>query len=504
VPPAQAKPTTAPAAAASGAPKRGGVLNIGQDFGPQSLDVNKASAWASTNVMELIYTGLLRWNKDMQLEPDLATSWETPNPTTYVFKLRQGVKFHNGRAFTADDVKFTFERMTDPATASPFKSMWDPIETIDVMDSNTVKFTLQRPYAAFLRYLATNPQGMIVPKEAVDTLDKKPIGTGPFVFQEHVLDQSVKLTRNPDYYEKDLPYLDGVTFKLLGDDTSISSALRSNSVDITWLKDPKVAQNVAKTTKGINSTPGVSARYIPIYFKENDKPFDDVRVRRAMSLALNRKQIVDTVLGGFGSVGTFLPPTQLGGYKGDGSDLPYYQQDVAQAKKLLQDAGYADGLQIPVFKIVAANQLDVQLAQLMKEQWAAAGIEVTLNPMEVGAIIKDWLEGNYSMVMVGGAWVADPDGEVIRLYSKDSFAQNMGLADPTLDQMIENGRVETDDQKRIAIYKGIEKYVLEQVYTIIPYTYPLRWELTWDYVKGYDVMASNARLSLRKTYIDKG
>jgi peptide/nickel transport system substrate-binding protein len=270
------------------------------------------------------------------------------------------------------------------------------------------------------------------------------------------------------------------------------------------LKDPKVAQNVSKTTKGINSTPGVSARYIPIYFKENEKPFDDVRVRQALSLALNRKQIVDTVLGGFGSVGTFLPPTQLGGYKGDGSDLPYYQQDVAQARKLLQDAGYADGLKVPVFKIVAANQLDVQLAQLMKEQWAAAGIDVTINPMEVGAIIKDWLEGNYSMVMVGGAWVADPDGEVIRLYSKDSFAKNMGLADPKLDEMIEAGRVETDDAKRVAVYKGIEKYVLEQVYTIIPYTYPLRWELTWDYVKGYDVMASNARLSLRKTFIDKG
>ena len=98
-------------------------------------------------------------------------------------------------------------------------------------------------------------------------------------------------------------------------------------------------------------------------------------------------------------------PLSLGYY--DGSDLPYYQQDVAQAKQLLKDAGYADGLKIPVFKIVAANQLDVQLAQLMKEQWAAAGVDVTLNPMEVGAIIKDWLEGNYSMVMVGGAWVAD-------------------------------------------------------------------------------------------------
>jgi peptide/nickel transport system substrate-binding protein len=488
-----------------GAPKRGGILNIGQDFGPQGLDPTRNIAWASTNVTELIYTGLLRWNKDMQVEPDLAVSWETPNPTTYVFRLRQGVKFHNGKPFTADDVRFTIERIKDPATGSPYQTVYEPVEAVEVVDQYTVRFRLKRPYAPLLRYLATIPHGAIVPNDpdAVAKLDSKPVGTGPFIFEEHVVDQYVRLTRNPNYYEDGLPYLEGVVFKLLGDEMSIIAALRSKSVDMAWLKDPKVAQNVAKTTPGLVSVPGVSSRYIPIFFKLTEKPFNDVRVRRALSLAINRKQIVETVLGGYGSVGTFLPPSQLAGYRGDGSDLPYYQQDVGRARQLLTEAGYPNGLKISEFKIVAANQLDVQCAQLMKEQWAAAGIEVTLNPMEVGAILRDWTSGNYLMAMVGTVWAPDPDAEVDRFYSKSPFGRNMGINDPKLDELIEAGRSELDQTRREAIYRQIQQYVLEQVYTIVPYTYPLRWELVWDYVKGYHVMASNARLYVRQTWLNR-
>jgi len=475
---APARPGPEPGVRETG-PRRSGVLNIGQDFGPQGLDPTRNIAWASTNVMELIYTGLLRWNKNMEIEPDLAVSWENPDPTTYIFRLRQGVKFHNGKPFTAEDVKFTIERIKDPATGSPYQTVYEPVEAVEVVDPYTVRFRLKRPYAPLLRYLGTIPHGAMVPRDpaAVASLDSKPVGTGPFVFEVHVVDQHVRLRRNPDYYEEGLPYLDGVVFKLLGDETSIIAALRSRSVDMAWLKDPKVAQNVARTTPGLISVPGVSSRYIPIFFKLTEKPFNDVRVRRALSLALNRKQIVGTVLGGYGSVGTFLPPSQLAGYKGDGSDLPYYQQDVPRARQLLAEAGYGGGLKIPEFKIVAANQLDVQCAQLMKEQWAAAGIDVTLNPMEVGTILRDWNGGNYLMAMVGTVWAPDPDAEVDRFSSKSPFGRNMGINDPKLDELIEAGRSELDPTRRVAIYRQIQQYVLEQVYTIVPYTYPLRWEL---------------------------
>lgn len=488
---------------AEGDVKTGGILLIGQDFGPQEMDPTVSGAWASTNIQELIFTGLLRWTADMELEPDLSTDWEiSEDGLTYTFNLREGVTFHNGEPFNAESVAYTIERILDPETASPRISIYSDIESIEAASETQTVFNLSKPIAPLLRNLATIPNGAMVPAGATsDELNNEAPGTGAFRFVEHVLDQEVRLEKFEEYYEEDLPYLDGVTFRLLADDTSISAALRDETVHMAWLKDPKVAQNVSESTAGLESVPGVSSRYLPIMFSLKDEPFNDVNVRRAMSAALDRGQIAQTVLGGFGSVGTFLPPSQLAGYEGDGSDLPYYTQDIEQAKQLLQEAGY-DSFEVPEFKVVAANSLDVQCAQVMAQQWSAANITVGINPMEVGAILEDWRVGNYKMAAVGTVWRPDPSTEVERFHSQSPFGQAMGINDPELDEMIDAGLAETDPDARVEIYTQIQEHVLDQVYIIVPYTYPLRWELTWDYVEGYDVMASNARISVRKTWLD--
>lgn len=486
-----------------GAPKNGGTLLIGQDFGPQELDPTISGAWASTNIQELIFTALLRWTADMQVEPDLAMDWEiSEDGLTYTFNLREGVTFHNEEPFNSEAVKYTFERILDPEVASPRISIYQDVESIETPSETQVVFNLTKPVAPLLRNLATIPNGAIVPAGATgEELNAEAPGTGAFRFVEHILDQEVRLEKFADYYEDELPYLDAVTFRLLADDTSISAALRDETVHMAWLKDPKVAQNVAKSTEGLDSVPGVSSRYLPIVFSLKDEPFNDVNVRRAMSVALDRSKIAQVVLGGFGQVGTFLPPSQLAGYEGDGSDLPYYTQDTEQAKQLLADAGY-DSFDVPEFKVVAANQLDVQCAQIMAEQWSAANINVSINPMEVGAILEDWSAGNYKMAAVGTVWRPDPSNEVERFHSQSPFGKAMGIDDSELDKLIEAGIAETDEAARIDIYHQIQERILDQVYVIIPYTYPLRWELLWNYVKGYDVMASNARISVRKTWLD--
>ncbi len=185
------------AEAASG-PKSGGTLYIGQDFGPQSLDPHNNTAWASTNIYESIYNGLVKWNEDeTALEPDLATEWEISDDSlVYTFTIRSGVKFHNGREMTADDVKFSIDRLRNPDT-SIFAANYESLETVEVLDAQTVQITLSQPFATLLSFL-TNVYP-IVPEEAVDQLETQPVGTGPFMFDEYLLDQYVRLVRNPDY-----------------------------------------------------------------------------------------------------------------------------------------------------------------------------------------------------------------------------------------------------------------------------------------------------------------
>jgi peptide/nickel transport system substrate-binding protein len=487
-------------------PKRGGTLEIGQDFGPQHFDPHKTTAWASVNIYESIYEGLVQWNDDeTQLIPKLATSWDiSDDGLVYTFKIRQGVKFHNGREMTADDVKFSFDRMRDPNSGSLVAPTFDLVTAVDVVDSETVQITLSKPSAVFLTNLTErNP---IVPPEAVDELETKPVGTGPFMLDEYVLDQYVRLVRNPDYYEEGLPYLDGVEFKILGDEASKEAALRSKSVDMTWFRDPRQATALAASEPGIISAPGIPSRYIPIRLNLCMEPFNDVNVRRAFSLAMDREALIATVIPSEygGAVGTVLAPSSPFFWKGDTMDLPYYRRDVDQAKALLAEAGYPDGIKIDEYKVVAANQLDVDAAQVLKEQWAEAGIDVTILPMEVGQILDDWRTGNGTMVQVGLTWAADPD---IRLYnvfhSSAAQAQAYCINDPELDQLLETGRSSVDPDVRMQAYQDVQKLIADQVYELVDYGYPLRWEMWWDYVKGYHDVPSNSRWRLRTTWLDK-
>lgn len=484
-------------------PQHGGTLVIGQDFGPQSLDPAKTQAWASVNVYEVIYDTLLRWSTDMELEPSLAESYEISDDNlAYTFHLRENAVFHNGRPMTAEDVKFSLERVLDPATNSPSAAALAPIESIEVVDDYTLIIRTAEPYAPLLAHLATPNTSAIVPSEAVDQLETHPIGTGPFKFVEHELNERVLLERHDEYWEGDLPYLDQVEFRLLGDESSIMAALRSGRVDMAWMKDPTVAQALAGRSPNLVSAPGQSSRFIDIKFKVDEPPFDDIRVRRAFSLATDRQALVDTILAGAGEVGTMI--VQEGFKHPNPSELPYYEHDVERARELLTEAGYPDGIEIDAYKVVAANNLDVQAAELLRNQWLKAGIDVTIAPTEVGQILEDWQGGNYEMVSVGVTWAADPSyWTTLQLHSSTDFAQNQGIDDPEVDRLLDEAAETVDPDERARIYHELQEYLASQVYNIVTYTYPLRWELYGEHVEGYDVMASNARLSLRKTWLNE-
>lgn len=501
--PAKAGATSAPAA---GAPKRGGTLTIGQDFPPQHFDPHKSTAWANTNITESIYDGLVQWNEtETELKPALATSWTiSPDGLTYTFKIRPNVKFHNGRVMTAEDVKFSIDRMRDAKSGSVLASDFKDVTAVDVVDNETVKVTLGRPVATFLTNLAeTRP---IVPKEAVAELETKPVGTGPFKLDKYNLNQSVQLVRNPDYWDQGKPYLDAVEFKILGDEASKEAALRSKSVDMAWFRDPRQAEALAKSVSGIVSAPGIPSRMINIRLNMCQKPFDDLRVRQALSLATDRKSLIETVIPSKygGQVGTLIAPADRFFWKGDAMELPNYKPDVEKAKSLLKEAGYADGVTIDAYKVVAANQLDVDAAQVLKEQWNKAGIKVNIQPLEAAQAIKDYREGGGKMVQVGQVWAADPDPFLYSsFHSSSDQAKAFCVKDAALDKLLDDGRTTTDVTKRAEIYQQIQKHLADQAYNLVLYGYPLRWEMWWDHVKGYKNRPSNTRYDLRNAWLEK-
>jgi peptide/nickel transport system substrate-binding protein len=480
-------------------PKAGGTLTIGADADPIGLDPTIVTAFSSYDFTSLIYTGLLRWNAQMGIEPDLATGYEMPDPTTYVFKLREGVKFHSGLDFTAEDVKYTFDRILNPATASRLRAQYSGIKAVTVVDPFTVKFELNTTDAAFLSYLATNPDGAIVPK-GVDNLDTKPVGTGPFVFESYQPNQQFTLTRNANYYEQGLPYLSKVIFKFYKDQATLSSALRSKAIDMTWLKDPKVASLMAKTSPKLISAPGQTSRTFPIWLNMKAPPLNDIRVRRALSFATDREACLRTVLGGSGKVGAMIPESQVGGYDGVG-EMPFYKHDPAAAKALLAEAGHPNGIDLGQYIIVAANPLDVACAQILQQQWQAAGITVKLAPMETAPLLSQWSSGNWpTLLSVALSWTPDPDAILQRVASTSIFGKAMGMSDTKLDGMITAARSETNASARAARNLQIQRYIADQAYVIQIYQYPLRWEIWWDYIAGYVPLPANIRSFVRTTW----
>lgn len=487
--------------APAGAPKRGGTLTIGADADPIGLDANTVKAYSSYDFTALLYTGLMRWNADMKIEPDLATGYISPNDTTYIFRLRQGVKFHNGQAFTAEDVKSTFDRILDPANASPSATLFSGIKAVTVVEPYTVKFELKAPSATFLSYMATNPIGSITPKGVAD-LNTKPVGTGPFIFVSYEPNQQFVVNANPDYYEAGQPYLSTVIFKFFKDQGSLASALRSKAIDMTWFKDPKISAQIVKTTPDLVSAPGKTSRTFPVWIGMKTKPFNDVKVRRALSLATDRKACLQTVLGGSGKVGAMVPESHVGGYDGVGA-MPYYKTDIAAAKKLLAEAGYPSGIDLGDYIVVAANALDVQCAQILQQQWAAAGIKVNLKPMETAPLIALWTKGDYGLMSIALSWSPDPDAIVSYLTSTNLYGKGMGMADTQLDKMVEDARSILELPKRAAAYQQIQKRIADQAYGLQIYQYPLRWEAWRSYVKGYVPLAANIRSFVRTTWIAK-
>jgi ABC-type transport system substrate-binding protein len=377
-----------------------------------TLDPAIGYDWQNWSIIKSLFDGLMDYKPGTtELVPDLAESYEiSPDGKTFTFKLRPGAKFTNGREVTAEDVKYSIERVLDPATQSPGAGFFGSIDTIEVVDPMTIRFNLNRPDATFLHVMAIN-FAHVVPKEAVEAaagdFGHKPVGSGAYKMAEWTLGQRLVLEKNPDYWKPDTPKLDKITFEFGQEPNVALLRLQRGEVDVLgdgippaqFLEVKDDPQYAGQIVEGGQLHTGY------VTMNVNTKPFDDVRVRQAVNMAINKDRIVRIINNRAVPANQPLPPSMPGYIK----DLKGYAYDPEGAKKLLADAGLADGFSTELY--VYNTDPNPRIAQAIQQDLAAVGINAEIKSLAQANVIAAGGDGSAPMIWSGGmAWIADfPD-----------------------------------------------------------------------------------------------
>ena len=486
--------------------KRGGVLVDARTTDAPDLNIWFRGLTAQSRILGLVYSPMVTVDPSLQLTPALAESWELSDPTTWVFHLRDGVKFHNGEPFSGEDVKYTYDAYMDEERGSTVRDFLLNVEEVKLLDPMTIEFKLEAPYGNFL--LSQWMNGIASKAYAgQDTFyyDDKANGTGPWILAEWKPDVEHTLRANPDYFTPGFPLMDGIRVQTIPEESTVIAGLRTGIIDHTFLEDNQNFSLVQKSPDlVIHQHAGLGACYAMVNPNADgpDGPLSDQRVRQAMSLGMDREAVLNLVGGGLGSVSGWFPASQPAYYT-PVSDLPYYVRDTDRAKQLLADAGYPDGFKMDIITI-ATYPIMKLTGELLAEQWKEIGIDTSARHMEVGLWVDDLIAGNYgvSTNLCGGE--LDPDGHPRNfLHSKGTVAQWIGLVDPEIDELIDRARATIDPEEQARLYKELHLYIVEQGY--IYYTYsPAEIDVVQRWVKNYTPNAlEGIQIFFAQTWLDR-
>jgi peptide/nickel transport system substrate-binding protein len=508
-PVAAAKPTTAPAAqptaaaqpttGTAGQPKRGGILKVGLQADPTSLDPQKTTLTALFHVTEHIYSMLVRLKPDLTVEPDLAEKWDiSPDGKTYTFTLRKGVKFHSGKPLVAADVKYTFDRLVDKATASPSASLLASAESVAAPNETTVVITLKTADASFLTNLV-GPATAIINKDAVDKygdLTKNADGTGPFKFKEYVPNTRVVLERNADYFEAGKPYVDGIEMTIASDDTARAAAVKTGTVDFIEyapLKDiPSLKADSSLSLAGDQNT---NIRFVGLNVTR--KPYDNLKVRQAIALAVDREAVLGPAVFGFGTPTVELFPPGYWAGLGTKPTNP----DIAKAKQMLADAGFPNGFSTTILSWSQYSFLS-NAAVVFQEQLKQIGINADINLEENAAFIKDYLDNNFDLTVSGTSAYVDPNDIYFRNFGSNQPSNAVRYSNPKADELIAAGVATTDQAKRKQVYQQLQQLLLDEAPWINLYI-AQQFEAMKTYVKGYTHIPTGTNYTLKDVWLEK-
>jgi peptide/nickel transport system substrate-binding protein len=501
-PTAAANPTEAAKPTAAGAPKRGGTLVVAMTDEAASLEPHRQNALARQQRTQNIYSYLVQYDKDLRPQPDLAESWEiSPDGKTYTFSLRKGVKFHNGRELTSADVKYSVERILNPEIASQGRGLLSSIDGVETPDPYTARMVLKAPDSGLLAGFAS-AWGGIVAKEVVEAnnndLSKVDAGSGPYMIEEWIPNQTLKLKRFPDYYDKNVAHLDGITFQVIPEESAIIAQLRSGNVHLTALKDNKNYE-VVKDVPNLEAVRGLRLGFDYINIDNQREPFNKLEVRQAFSYAIDREECLAVAASGLGSLLAPVPPA-LKDYALDPKTLPEYQPDLNKAKELLARAGLPNGFKTEI-DIIPQFATMVTGAQVLADQMKKVGIEVEIKQYEYGVWLDRFNTKQFALAwnITGGN--ADPDALMTnRLHSKLGANQN-NSSDAEIDKLLEEGKLITDLARRKEHYANVQRVLVQKV--------PQIWVFSSDLihvmkrtVNGYESHPSSFFQGLVTTWLD--
>jgi peptide/nickel transport system substrate-binding protein len=499
-----AQPTAAPAAAgpptAAPAPRGGGTLIAAQEVDPVQLDPWTSSNFSSLQGYEHVYESLTGYDEKTSIIPALAEKWDTPDDKTYVFTLRKGVKFHNGQDLTGADVAYSLEKAIDEKTGSPWRSLLQPITSIEVPDPGTVKVNLSAPYPGLLGALAVLRNSGIVPKDWDKNANTKlqAVGTGPFKLTEFVATDHLTYQKNADYWDKGRPKLDSMTFKIMLDQNARIAALRSGQIQYATI-DAQGADQL-KGQPGIQVLQSPSAWLTTHPFNVSRKPFDNKLVRQALRLAVDTQEVIQKAAFGAGLPSGAIA-TGFGDWGLPQSDMKYLKPDLQKAKELLAQAGYERGFETTITCSPQYPEF-VATSLVLQETWKKIGVDAKVEQVEWGTYVKrSGKAGGFEYEIGATAFTfrPDPDGYVYSYY-KTGAENNNGYSDPEMDDLLEKARTTMDQAKRKELYLQIQKKVEEDVPWMFWYV-KSNIEAVSDKVSGYKQSFTQRRIFFKDTVV---
>jgi peptide/nickel transport system substrate-binding protein len=439
------------------------TLTIAVPDEPPGLDPTTSPAAAIARIVyNNLLEGLVKVNTQGEVVRALAERYSVSiDGTVYTFTLRHGVKFHNGRPLTAEDVKYTFERNLDPKTGHPHRVYYQDIQHIEVIDARTFHIALQKPNAMFIFNLA-RANSAIIAKEEAERLKRHPVGTGPFQFSEWVRGDRIILTKFKDYYEPGVPAVDTVVFRFIADPSAQMAALRAGDVDVIGAAmNPESAVELKhdpqyRVIEGLTTTDVIAA------MNNSKPPFSDLRVRKAITYAINRDEVIKGAVFGMATpIGSHMDP--LNSYYVDLSHLHEYAPQ--KAKQLLAEAGYPQGFEF-VLRLAEPYLAYRRAGEIIASQLAKVGLKAKIEIIEWGQwLARVYRQADYDMTVMGHAEPFD-----IGIYANPQYY--FRYDNPKLRALLAEADASLDDNQRKALYEQVQRLIADEAVNVFLYNGP--------------------------------